>query len=113
MDTILNPVNVPGWAQLLAEHPTRARVLQALTNRELAYYFLDDPHPPIRKLILAEAIRLGAELSPTSGQAVQRHLDELVEGGHVIKLPRGKAPWRSRYILLPDPAKDSPNAQES
>lgn len=101
METILNPVNVPGWEQLLAEHPTRARVLQALTNLELGYYFLDYPALPTRKSILAEAIRLGAELSPTSGQAVQRHLDELVQVGHAIKLERGKSPWKSRYLILP------------
>lgn len=113
MDTILNPVNVPGWAQLLAEHPTRAQVLQALTNLELAYYFSLKPNLPTRKAVLEEAIRLGADLSPTSGQTVQRHLDELVEGGHAIKLPKGRSPWRSRYLLLPDPVKDNPHAQES
>ncbi|GIK43797.1 MAG: hypothetical protein BroJett011_76300 [Chloroflexota bacterium] len=101
MDTILNPVNVPGWDQLLREHPTRAHVLQALTNLELAYYFLDGPALPTRKTILAEAIRLGAELSPTSGQAVQRHLDELVQAGHAIKLDKGRSPWKSRYLVLP------------
>lgn len=101
MDTILNPVNVPGWEQLLAEHPTRARVLQALTNLELGYYFCDYPALPTRKSILAEAIRLGAELSLTSSQAVQRHLDELVEAGHAIKLERGRSPWKSRYLVLP------------
>lgn len=101
METILNPVNVPGWEQLLAEHPTRARVLQALTNLELAYYFKGLAQPPTRKTILMEAILLGAELSPKSGQAVQRHLDELVEAGHAIKLERGRSPWKSRYVLPP------------
>ncbi|MBE7553685.1 MAG: hypothetical protein HS126_21665 [Anaerolineales bacterium] len=103
MDTILNPIHVPGWEQLLAEHPTRARVLQALTNLELGYYFSQKPALPTRKTILTEAIRLGAALSPTSAQAVQRHLDGLEESGHAIKLDRGKSPWRSRYVLLPEP----------
>ncbi|MBE7473159.1 MAG: hypothetical protein DPW09_33295 [Anaerolineae bacterium] len=101
MDTILNPVAVPGWKELLAEHPTRARVLQALTNLELGYYFGLKPALPTRKAILAEAIRLGADISPSSQQTVQRHLDELAESGHVIKVEKGKSPWRSRYLLLP------------
>jgi hypothetical protein len=105
MDTILNPVAVPGWAQLLAEHPTRAWVLQALTNLELGYYFNLKPTLPTRKAILEEAIRLGADLSPTSEQTVQRHLDELAEAGHAIKLDKGKSPWRSRYLILPVPIK--------
>lgn len=100
MDTILNTIAVPGWEQLLAEHPTRARVLQALTNLELGYYFGQKPGQPTRKAILAEAIRLGADLSPTSEEAVQRHLDELVESGHAVKLLKGRSPWRSRYLVL-------------
>ncbi|MCK6625553.1 MAG: hypothetical protein L6R45_10305 [Anaerolineae bacterium] len=100
MDTILNPVAVPGWEQLLREHPTRARVLQALTNLELGYYFGQKPALPTRKTILTEAIRLGADLSPSSVQTVQRHLDELVQAGHAIKLPKGRAPWKSCYALL-------------
>jgi hypothetical protein len=100
MDTILNPIAVPGWAQLLAEHPTRARVLQALTNLELGFYFSIKDNLPTRKAILTEAIRLGADISPTSQQTVQRHLDELAESGHVIKVVAGKSPWRSRYLLL-------------
>lgn len=106
MDTILNPIAVPGWDQLKAEHPTRALVLQALTNLELAYYFGMKPGLPTRKAILVEAIQLGADLSPTSEQTVQRHLDELAESGHVVKLDpstssgRGRSPWRSRYLLL-------------
>jgi hypothetical protein len=133
MDTILNPIAVPGWEQLKTEHPTRARVLQALTNLELGFYFGLKPGLPTRKAILVEAIRLGADVSPTSQQTVQRHLDELADSGHVIKVdqgtpsatpkgrPRGrKSPWRSRYLLLDEVArrgqvsvKDSPNAQES
>lgn len=100
MDTILNPIAVPGWKELLAEHPTRARVLQALTNLELGYYFGLNSALPTRRTILAEAIRLGADLSPTSQQAVQRHLDELAESGHVVKVEKGKSPWRSRYLVL-------------
>lgn len=100
METILNPIAVPGWEQLVAEHPTRARVLQALTNLELGYYFGQKPNLPTRRAILAEAIRLGADLSLTSGQTVQRHLDELAEAGHALKLSQGKSPWRSRYLLL-------------
>lgn len=99
MDTILNPVAVPGWKELLAEHPTRARVLQALTNLELAYYFKGLAQLPTRKTILQEAILLGADLSPKSVQTVQRHLDELVETGHAVKLERGRSPWKSRYVL--------------
>lgn len=105
MDTILNPIAVPGWDQLKAEHPTRALVLQALTNLELGYYFGLKPALPTRKEILGEAIRLGANLSPTSQQAIQRHLDELAESGHVLKTDKGKSPWRSRYVLLPVPSK--------
>jgi DNA-binding transcriptional ArsR family regulator len=101
MDTILNPLFIPGWNQLLADHPTRARVLQALTNLELGHYMGQKPALPTRKTILAEAIRLGADISPTSQQTVQRHLDELAEAGHVIKVDKGKSPWRSRYLLLP------------
>jgi hypothetical protein len=120
MDTILNPIAVPGWEQLLAEHPTRAWVLQALTNLELGFYFGLKSGLPTRKAILAEAIRLGADISPTSEAAVQRHLDELAESGHAIKADKGRSPWRSRYVLLDEVArrgqvsvKDSPNAQES
>lgn len=101
MDTILNPVAVPGWTQLTTEHPTRAWVLQALTNLELGYYLGQRPALPTRQAILAEAIRLGADLSPTSQQTVQRHLEELAESGHVIRMPKSRSPWRSRYLLLP------------
>lgn len=100
MDTILNPIDVPGWQELKREHPTRALVLQALTNLELGYYLGQRPALPTRRAILTEAIRLGAELSPTSQQTVQRHLEELAESGHVIRMPTGRSPWRSRYLLL-------------
>lgn len=103
MDTILNPIAVPGWAALKAEHPTRALTLQALTNLELAYYQGQQSQRPTRKAILTEVIRLGGELSATSAQTVQRHLDALVESGHVIKADKGKSPWRSRYLVLDDP----------
>jgi hypothetical protein len=119
MDTILNPIAVPGWEQLKAEHPTRALTLQALTNLELAYYLGHEPQRPTRKSILAEVIRLGGDLppggtqraesakrlSPTSLQTVQRHLDALVEDGHALKTDDGKSPWRSRYLALPMPVK--------
>lgn len=103
MDTILNPITVPGWEQLQAEHPTQALTLQALTNLELAYYQGQKPQRPTRKQILAEVIRLGGNISATSQQTVQRHLDELAESGHVLKDNKGKSPWRSRYVLLPEP----------
>lgn len=106
MDTILNPINVPGWATLKAEHPTRALTLQALTNLELAYHQGHEVQRPTRKAILVEVIRLGGELAGSSVQTVQRHLDALAESGHVIKDPStgsgrgGKSPWRSRYLVL-------------
>lgn len=112
MDTILNPITVPGWEQLQAEHPTRALVLRALTNLELDFYIGQRAARPTRKQILTEAIALGADISTTSVQTVQRHLDALAEAGHVIKAPStgsgqaGKSPWRSRYLLLPDPTKE-------
>ena len=37
----------------------------------------------------------------------------LAQAGHAIKLPSGRSPWRSRYLILPVPSKDSPHAQES
>jgi hypothetical protein len=100
METILHSVVVPGWVQLCEQHPTRTLVLCALTNLELEYYCGKAAGMPTRRLILAETIRLGAQLSVTSLQTVQRHLDALVKSGHVVKLVRGKAPWRSRYLML-------------
>jgi hypothetical protein len=101
METIVSPVAVPGWVELTEQHPTRALVLRALTDLELKFYCGDLAGMPTRRLILAEAIRLGAKLSVTSLQTAQRHLDALVESGHAVKLPTGKAPWRSRYLMLP------------
>jgi len=107
MDTLLNPVTVPGWADLVAEHPTRALTLQALTNLELAYHLGQSLRRPTRKTILAEVIRLGADLSSASLQTIQRHLDTLVKSGHLIIPPdcqahrgRSVSPWRSRYVGL-------------
>jgi hypothetical protein len=100
MDTILNPITVPGWAELKADHPTRALTLQALTNLELAYYLGQTPQRPTRKAILAEVIRLGGQIAGSSAQTIQRHLDALAETGHVLKGNEGKSPWRSRYIAL-------------
>lgn len=100
MNTTLNPISVPGWARLKRSHPTRGLALQALVNLELAYY-QDQGERPTRQAILLEIIRLGGDLSPTSLQTVQRHLDALAEMGHVIKAEgRCKSPWRSCYILL-------------
>ncbi|NJN99748.1 MAG: hypothetical protein HC875_39430, partial [Anaerolineales bacterium] len=73
---------------------------------ELGYYVGQKPHLPTRKTILAEAIRLGADLSPTSSQTVQRHLDELAEAGHALKLPKGRSPWKSRYLILQERSKE-------
>jgi hypothetical protein len=110
METNLHSIAVPGWDQLCAQHPTRALVLRALTNLELEHYCGELPAMPTRRLILAETIRLGAKLSATSLQTVQRHLDALVQSGHAVKLAKGtptgtsrgrKAPWRSRYLMLP------------
>lgn len=103
MNTILNPIDVPAWEQLKAEHPTRALVLRALTNLELDFYLGQRSARPTRKQILNEAIAFGADISTTSVQTVQRHLDALAEAGHVIKEAKGKSPWRSRYLILPEP----------
>ena len=102
MDTTQNPIAVPGWAAMVAEHPTRALTLQALTNQDLAYFTGQTDKRPTRKTILDEVIQAGGGLSETSLQTIQRHLDALAHQGHVIKSSRKNSvsPWRSAYVRM-------------
>jgi hypothetical protein len=106
--------HVEGWDNLAQESPTRAAIFQAIVNLEL------DNTPPTQKAILArirsDGLRwngqtIPIQLSPTSTQAVSRHINHheygLIAQGLIINvngeqpdrksIGRGgpTAPWRS------------------
>jgi hypothetical protein len=116
-------VYVKGWDKMVADHPTRAAVLQALANLQIKAALANGPLPT-QKIILLEIIecglrlangrRLSITISASSVKEVNRHINHhLIPGGYIVTRDdyeqnntggRGgpSAPWTvvsiSRYI---------------